>query len=107
MAMHKRLCMPSIAQLYAPQCQAARRGDARAPATITTSSPQLLPSNRTVNHPQHCIMVDLTADAPPPAKKVRVACRRCRAKRVKVLSIWPGARDTTSTTCKLTTSTFY
>lgn len=44
---------------------------------------------RTVNHPQRRMMVDLTADAPPPAKKVRVACRRCRAKRVKV-RIWPG-----------------
>ena len=44
---------------------------------------------RSVNQPQHSTMVDLAADGPPPAKKVRVACRRCRTKRVKV-RVWPG-----------------
>lgn len=44
---------------------------------------------RTVNHPQHSIMVGLAADGPQPAKKARVACRRCRTKRVK-MRVWPG-----------------
>lgn len=42
------------------------------------------------------MVMDPPGNGPPPAKKVRVACRRCRAKRVKVRPMCHVRLDTTN-----------